>query len=80
MNRSSAGRVCACALLGFVVCAVPQARAEPQGDNFLERYAATYRFRLGQPSEILPTPDGRSVLFLRSGPRSFVRDLYRLDL
>ncbi len=80
MNRSWARRACACALLGFVVSALTQSRAEPLDGDFLERYAATYRFRLGKPSKILPTPDGRAVFFLRSGPRSFVRDLYRLDL
>jgi dipeptidyl-peptidase-4 len=49
-------------------------------DAFLERYAATYRFRLGAPALVRPTPDGRHVLFLRSGPRSFVRELYELDV
>ncbi len=54
--------------------------ASAAGDDFLERYAATDRFRLGRPSAILPAPDGEAVLFLRSGPRSFVRDLYELDM
>jgi len=48
--------------------------------GFLDRYAETFRFRLGRPTGINPTPDGRTVLFLRSGPRSFVRNLYELDL
>ncbi|MCP3980249.1 MAG: prolyl oligopeptidase family serine peptidase [bacterium] len=51
-----------------------------EGDDFLERYAATYRFRLGRPTSIWPAADGRHVLFLRSGPRSFVRALYELDV
>lgn len=55
----------------------PVSMADPE---FLERYAATYRFHLGRPASIRPAPDGRSVLFLRSGPRSFVRALYELDL
>lgn len=46
---------------------------------FLEQYAATMGFRLGQPTSITVTPDGGAVLFLRSGPRSFVRDLYSFD-
>jgi dipeptidyl-peptidase-4 len=54
--------------------------AYPAGDDFLERYTATNRFRLGRPSAIFPAPDGEAVLFLRSGPRSFVRDLYELDM
>ncbi len=47
--------------------------------EFLEQYAATFRFRLGRPSSIEITANGDAVLFLRSGPRSFVRDLYLFD-
>ena len=46
---------------------------------FLEQWAATFRFRLGNPTGIALTPDGSAVLFLRSGPRSFVNDLYEFD-
>jgi dipeptidyl-peptidase 4 len=49
-------------------------------DEFLKQFAATYRFRLGRPTAITVTPNGESVLFLRSGPRSFVQDLYEFDL
>ena len=60
---------------------VQQARPASVADpGFLEQYASTYRFRLGRPAAIKPDPAGRSVLFLRSGPRSFVRDLYELDV
>ncbi|MBI5630281.1 MAG: DPP IV N-terminal domain-containing protein [Elusimicrobia bacterium] len=48
--------------------------------EYLEQYAATYRFALGRPAEILVSPDGRHVYFLRSGPRSFTRDLYEFDV
>jgi dipeptidyl-peptidase-4 len=48
--------------------------------DFLERFAATYRFRLGQPAAIRVAPDAGAVLFLRSGPRSFNRDLYEMEL
>ncbi|RMH19935.1 MAG: S9 family peptidase [Acidobacteria bacterium] len=47
--------------------------------DFLRQYAETYRFRLGRPTGIRPAPDGSAVLFLRSGPRSFVRDLWSFD-
>jgi len=47
---------------------------------FLEQYASTYRFRAGTPVSITPTPDGKSVLFLRSGPRNRVQDLYEFDV
>ena len=54
----------------------PPAGPDPQ---FLEQYTATLRFTLGTPQAIQVVPGGRAVLFLRSGPRSFVRDLYELD-
>lgn len=48
--------------------------------DFLDQWAATNRFRLGQPTDVKVTPDGTGVLFLRSGPRSFVKDLYHFDV
>lgn len=48
--------------------------------EFLEQYASTYRFRSGTPVALTPTPDGKSILFLRSGPRNRVQDLYEFDL
>lgn len=48
--------------------------------TFLERWAATGRFGLGAPAGFQLDPAHHAVLFLRSGPRSFVRDLYELDL
>lgn len=47
---------------------------------FLEQYAVTYRFNQGHPGHFVVTPDASAVLFLRSGPRSFVNDLYVLDV
>lgn len=70
-------RIIAAALL--LLAFSPSARAETD-PGFLEQYAATYRFSLGRPSAIKLTPDGREVLFLRSAPRSFVRDLYAFDV
>jgi len=49
-------------------------------DAFLVQYAETRRFSHGLPSAIRIAPDGSSVLFLRSGPRSFVRDLYEFEV
>jgi dipeptidyl-peptidase-4 len=48
-------------------------------DGFLGQYASTYHFTLGKPTAIRVTPGGDAVLFLRSGPRSFVQDLYTFD-
>lgn len=59
---------------------VPTPEEAPMDSDFLALYAATYRFRLGQPTQITFTPDGEEVLFLRSGPRSFVQNLYALRL
>ncbi len=68
----------------MVLCALPAraaglGSAEPDS-GFLEQYAVTYRFNLGQPSNLRVTPEGDAVLFLRSGPRSFVNDLWELDV
>ncbi|MFN9994145.1 MAG: DPP IV N-terminal domain-containing protein, partial [Phycisphaerales bacterium] len=48
--------------------------------DFLDAYARTYRFTLGRPKAVKPSPDGKSVFFLRSPGRSFVQDLYEFDL
>ena len=63
------------------LCATSLALADlPAEGDFLRDYAETYRFRLGKPTRIVPTPDGRHVLFLRSGARDFERRLYELDV
>jgi len=56
--------------------AAPPSVADP---GFVEQYTATYRFRLGSPRAIEIVPGGDAILFLRSGPRSFVHDLWRFD-
>ncbi len=45
----------------------------------INQYAQTHRFRLGRPNAITPLADGHTVLFLRSGPRSPVQDLWEWD-
>ncbi|MDX2117248.1 MAG: DPP IV N-terminal domain-containing protein [Planctomycetota bacterium] len=59
--------------------ATDSATISARNTAFLEQYALTYRFQLGQPKSITLTPTGDAVLFLRSGPRTFVQDLYELD-
>ena len=54
----------------------PPSMADPA---FLTQYAETHRFNSGRPTSVRITPDGRSVFFLRSGPRDADRVLYRLD-
>ncbi len=48
--------------------------------TFLRNYAATRGFRLGTPKNGLPTPDGKSVLFLRSGARDPKQSLFETEL
>ena len=53
------------------------ARVWPEPDDaLLEQIAGTLSFSLGAPAGIWVAPDGGEVLFRRSGPRSFVSDLY----
>ena len=66
-------------MFALVSCAGPGRHAErpPVVDphpGFLRDYAETYRFSAGRPAGIKITPDGDAVLFLRSGPRSRVRE------
>lgn len=60
--------------------AIAQTAPAIKNPEFLDQFAATYRFRLGTPRNITVLPDGSGVLFLRSGPRSFVQDLYLFDM
>ncbi|HVT60521.1 MAG TPA: DPP IV N-terminal domain-containing protein [Thermoanaerobaculia bacterium] len=63
--------------------AAPSAAASKQSGpdpTFLEQYTRTLRFTLGTPQSIHVAPGGGPVLFLRSAPRSFVRDLYEHDV
>jgi dipeptidyl-peptidase-4 len=59
--------------------APPSPGVSAQNEEFLRQYAQTLRFSLGRPNHISITSDGSAVLFLRSGPRSFVQDLYEFD-
>lgn len=54
--------------------------AAPRDPEFLRTYAETRGFRLGRPTGIQVTPDGRAVLFLRSAARSSRQGLFRFDV
>ncbi|MCA9516278.1 MAG: DPP IV N-terminal domain-containing protein, partial [Myxococcales bacterium] len=58
----------------------PAPAVEDAHPGFLTAWAETLRFRLGRPKGFHVTKDGSAVLFLRSGPRSFVNDLWQLDV
>lgn len=57
-----------------------QPDADLRHPEFLEQWAATSRFRSGQPASITPTADGSTWLYLRSPARSPVRDLFALEV
>ena len=71
------------ALLPSIVVAQDSTRVDvsihAEDEDFLRQYAETYRFSLGRPRSTQMVPDGSAVLFLRSGPRSFVQDLYEFN-
>jgi dipeptidyl-peptidase-4 len=64
---------CAALLSSASVLAAPDA-------GFLRQYALTRGFTLGRPARPVPTPDGKAVLFLRSGARDPVQSLYEYDV
>jgi dipeptidyl-peptidase 4 len=47
--------------------------------GFLRLLAETREFRLGRPTGIKPAPDGKAVLFLRSGAREPTLALHEMD-
>lgn len=72
------------ACLVAIGCAHPQPRTTPMtwpalDAQLLADSAATFNFRLGQPTALAVTPDG-AVLFRRTPPRDFAADLYELDI
>ncbi len=70
-------------IISFLVAYPALAQPAPSLRNveFLEQFAATNRFRLGQPAAISITPDAAAVLFLRSeNGRSFRQDLWMFDV
>jgi dipeptidyl-peptidase-4 len=58
------------------------AQSPPQASaDFLDLFAKTNRFRLGEPGGFKVTPDGKFILFLRSeGPTSFSQELWLFEV
>ncbi|WP_394832213.1 S9 family peptidase [Pendulispora rubella] len=48
--------------------------------NFPYEFAVTRGYSLGSPKNLLPTEDGRTVLFLRARPREASQSLWEADL
>jgi dipeptidyl-peptidase-4 len=78
----------ACALAGWLLLLLPPAEAPgepamndtPLDAGYLRRHAETRGFMLGRPTRPRLIPDGKAVLFLRSGPRSPTLRLYEFDV
>lgn len=49
-------------------------------DALVDQLSATQNFTLGRPGAIWISPDGQTVLFTRSGPRSPASQLYAFDV
>lgn len=47
--------------------------------RFLRDYSETWGYSAGQPTGIQLTPKGDALLFLRSGPRDVIRNLYEMN-
>ena len=70
-------RPCVFASLAAAALACGTAQAAPDCFTTL---AQTRNFSLGEPRQAMPLPDGRHVLFLRSGPRDTRLRLFEYDI
>jgi dipeptidyl-peptidase-4 len=69
--------------LAVVLCGVAAAAPASDDDTSLKYFrdlAETRNYTLGRPVSPKITPDGRSVIFLRSAPRNPTLKLYELDV
>src|SRR5687768_9728671 len=68
-----------CALTAMTATAQPTPPATSPSE-FLRQYAQTRRFLNGRPVGLKFTPDGKTLLFLRSPPTSTVQALFAFDV
>src|ERR1051325_401044 len=73
-------RLRALAFLPLVAAVAAFAADEEAGLKYFRDLAETRNFTLGRPTSAKITPDGKSVIFLRSGPRDPTLRLYEFDL
>jgi dipeptidyl-peptidase-4 len=73
MRRIALGLLLSCILPGIAAVAASAERCD-------DTLAATRDYRNGMPTHVTPLSDGKSVLYLASGPRDTVQKLYRFDL
>lgn len=57
-------------------CKAPERTTSAIDTSFLKDYAETWGYSAGQPTGIELAPNGDAILFMRSGPRDIVRNLY----
>ncbi len=76
--RFVAAALAALALDSSIVAQAP--KDVPLDTAYLREHAQTRGFLLGRPMRPQPTPDGKAVVFLRSGPRSAKLALYEFDV
>ena len=67
-------------LLAVCAAAMPADAADPVDTSFLKRYAETRGFMLGRPAKPKITPDGKTVLFLRSEATVPKQKLFAFDV
>src|SRR5579885_411066 len=60
--------------------APPPAKGKPLDTRYLRDHAETRGFMLGRPARPKPTPDGKTILFLRSKARVPKLSLYEFDV
>lgn len=60
--------------------ALAETELRPSPSEALRRATQTDNFTLGRPFQVQPLPDGRTVLYLKSGPEDRKADLYAYDL
>ncbi len=63
----------------LLMLAVAMASPASASDCF-DRLARTRNYTLGLPAHVQPLPDGKSVLYLRSGPEDTRQHLYEYDI
>ena len=68
------------AVLCLAALAAAPAAPAAESEICFQALAATRSYSLGRPVHAMLTPDGREVLFLRSGPRDTRLGLYAYDL
>src|SRR5271154_4618637 len=76
----SSSRVALSAVFAIVGGLAANAATVVSDTKCFDDVAATRSYGLGIPVGATPTPDGKSVLYLRSGPRDTVQRLYEYDI